>query len=86
MDREKQLFIGVLRRLNHLCSPWDLEISDSKDNYYWSDENKHFKRIRKLNKKDFKKELNRQLDGIKLWRRETKKDRGKEDFIGYFIN
>lgn len=84
-NREKTFTIGVMKRFNSFCPPWDLEIYDSNLKQY-DTEKQYIRAIRKLKWKRFIKERNRILYWIKTWRTSTRKDWGNYDYIDYFIN
>lgn len=85
MNKEKQFTIGVVKRFNNFFGPWDLEIEDYRGRNYWSDCNKYYNVIKKMKWRELEKETNWILYCIKLWRKETKKDWGLEEYINFLI-
>lgn len=84
-NKERILTIGVMKRFNRFCPPWDLEIYDSSLKHYDTEE-QYIRAIRKLKWKKFLKERNWILYCIKTWRTGTRKDWGTYDYIDYFMN
>lgn len=80
--KEKQLFIGVLKRFNSFFGPWDLELYDHKGNYYYNEQD-FYKAIRKMNWKELKKEIKFWIECINIWRKESRKQRGNLDFLDF---
>ena len=84
-NKERILLFGCIRRVNNYFGPRDLELFDHLDRSYGSNEDKMFRAIRRMNKKQFKKELEWQLYCLRYWRREEKKQNGLESYYEFIF-
>lgn len=83
--KEKQLYLWVLKRFNSFSAPWDLELYDHKGNYYL-DNQAFYNAIKKMKWKELKKEIKFWLECIAIRRKDTRKERGTNDFLDFIIN